>query len=331
MTVGWGIIGIGALADTAIAPAITRQGDSELVAVTSRSLERAERFAGRHHATRAYDDFAAMLADDAVDVVYVATPNGLHAEHTLAALDAGKHVLVDKPMALSIEDGRAMIAAAHAAGLKLGVGFQLRHKEANLAGRDAISEGAIGRPVLFELSVGAGRDLYPYDTWRADGALAGGGTLLNQGTHAIDLAQFLAGSPIVEVSALADSDSIEDVSAAACRLANGALVTIASHQVIGGPPRNWVAVGQDGWLEGRGATGGGAGDRVVLNVKGEEATVLASSSRSAYEAEIDAFARAATGAEEVNGSGQDGLRVIAVSEALYRSARTGRTVEVEQV
>ena len=331
MTVGWGIIGIGVLADVSIAPAITGQGDSELVAVTSRSLERAEQFAQRHQAARAYDDYAALLADEAVDVVYISTPNALHAEHTLAALHAGKHVLVDKPMALSLEDGRAMVAAAHAAGLKLGVGFQMRHKEANLAGRDAIGQGAIGRPVLFELSVGAGRDLYPYHTWRADGALAGGGTLLNQGTHAIDLLQFLAGSPIVEVSALADADAIEDAAAVACRLANGALATIAAHQVMGGPPRNWLAVGSNGWLEGHGATTGAAGDEVVLHDAAGGASTLASSSRSAYDAEIDAFAGAVTGAVEVNGSGQDGLRVIAVSEALYRSTRGRRAIKVEQV
>jgi len=133
------------------------------------------------------------------------------------------------------------------------------------------------------------------------------------------------------VSALTDSSAIEDVFAAACRLANGALATIASNQVIGGTPRNWLSVGQNGWLEGRGATADATGDEVVLHDEGGEAKALASSSRSAYDAEIDAFAKAVTGAAEVNGSGRDGLRVIAVSEALYRSARSKCVVEVEQV
>jgi 1,5-anhydro-D-fructose reductase (1,5-anhydro-D-mannitol-forming) len=331
MTVGWGVIGIGTLADTAIAPAITWQRDSELVAVTSRSGERAERFARRHGALRTHGDLDALLADEAVDVVYIATPNALHAEQALAALHAGKHVLVDKPMALSVADGRAMVDTAEAAGLALGVGFQLRHKATNLAGRDAIADGAIGRPRCFEITVGAGRELYPYDTWRADRALAGGGTLLNQGTHAIDLVQFLAGSPIVEVSALTDADRLEDVFAAACRLAGGALATIASHQALGGTPRNWVAVGQRGWLEGCRATAAASSDEVVLHSEGGEVRALATSSRSAYEAQIDAFARAVIGTAEVNGTGRDGLRVIAVTEALYRSARSRRTVEVEQV
>lgn len=331
MSTGWGIIGIGVLADVSIAPAIARQGDCRLVAVASRSPDRAQRFAGRHGALRAYDDLAALLADDAVDVVYIATPNGLHAEHTLAALAAGKHVLVDKPMALTLDDGRAMVAAARAAGRKLGVGFQMRHKQTNLAARDALVEGAIGRPLSFSLAVGAGKQLYPYDTWRADPRLAGGGTLLNQGTHAVDLLQFLAGDPVVEVTALTDADDLENVSAAACRLAGGALATIASHQVLGGTPRDWLAVGDAGWLEGRGATAPAAGDEVVLHPGDGQPISLASSRRSAYDAQIDAFACAVTGSAEVNGDGEDGLRVLAVSEALYRSARTRQTVPVEQI
>lgn len=323
-------MGIGKLSDIAIAPAIVRQRDSDLVAVCSRDRRRAEEFGQRHGSLRAHDDFDAMVADPAVAVVYVATPNGLHRDHALTAVRAGKHVLVDKPMALTVGEGRAMVEAASSQDVLLGVGFQLRHKATNRAARDAIAEGGIGRPVFFELSLGAGKDRFPFDTWRSDVALAGGGTLLNQGTHVIDLLPFLASSPVVEVTCFADSDRLEDVAVATCRLDNGALATLAANQVLTGTPRDWLAVGRGGWLEGRGALAATAGDEVVLH-NGEGAAVLATTTASAYDEEVDAFTRAVLGTAPVHGDGEDGLRNIAVVEALYRSARDKRRVAVEAV
>ena len=323
--VGWGIIGIGTLSDAAIAPAIARQPDSELVAVCSRSSERAASFAHRHGDPKPYDDYDAMLADDRVGVVYIATPNALHVDHMVQAAAAGKHVLVDKPMALSAEDGRRMVAAAQEHGVRLAVGFQLRHKVTNRVARQVIAAGRIGTPLLYELSIGAGKDHFPYDTWRSDPDLAGGGTVLNQGTHVIDLVQFLADSPILEVACFADAPPAEDVAVISCRLANGALATLSSNQLIGGTPRVWRAVGAEGWLEGRGALGAAPGDQLVVG--GEE--VLASGTTNAYDEEVDAFARAVQGSQPISGTGQDGLRTIAVVDAVYRSAAEGRAVTVD--
>ncbi|MDQ3344417.1 MAG: Gfo/Idh/MocA family oxidoreductase [Actinomycetota bacterium] len=339
MTVGWAIIGIGKLSDVAIAPAIDRQPDSELVAVCSRSLERATSFAQRHGDPLPFTDYDAMLSDDRVDVVYIATPNALHVDHMVAAAAAGKHVLVDKPMALSVDDGQRMIAAAEAHGIEFAVGFQLRHKRTNRAARDAIAQGRIGPPSLYEMSVGAGKDHFPYDTWRSDPRLAGGGTVLNQGTHVIDLVQFLAGSPIVEVTCFTDSSSnsgaaataalgpAEEVAVISCRLANGALASLSSNQVIGGTPRNWLAVASNGWLEGKGALAAPPGDEVVLHTAAA-ADVVATGTTNAYDEEVAAFARAVMGFAPVNGTGDDGLRTIAVADALYRSAAEGRAVAV---
>lgn len=326
MTVGWGIIGIGALSDASIAPAIAKDPDAELVAVCSRSAQRAAAFAGRHGGTP-YDDYDALLADGTVDVVYIATPNALHMQQTVAALRAGKHVLVDKPMALSVEDGRAMAAAADEAGVVLGVGFQLRHKATNIAGREAIAAGRIGRPVLFELSIGAGKDHFPYDTWRADVGLAGGGTLLNQGTHVLDLLQFLSSSAISDVACLVDDQALDDIAVASCRLTSGALATLASSQVLGGTPRTWRAVGEAGWIEGVGGIGGAAGDELVLHTDGGS-QVLQRTDTGAYYDEVAAFTAAAAGRAPVNGTAADGISIIAAVDALYSAAAQRRTVAV---
>lgn len=330
MSLGWGIIGIGKLSDASIAPAITRSAGSQLVAVCSRSRERAQEFSQRHGGPAPYDDYDAMLADAAVSAVYVATPNALHAEHAVAAAAAGKHVLVDKPMALSVEDGQRMIAAAGEHGVQLAVGFQLRHKAANRAARDAIAQGVIGTPTLFTMSIGAGKDHFPYDTWRADPALSGGGTLLNQGTHVIDLVQFLADSPIVEVACFADAPPSEDVAVVSCRLANGALVNLSSSQVVGGTPRTWLGVGTDGWLEGIGALAAAPGDEVVVH-RGTDAKVVGIGTMNAYDEEIVSFAEAVANATPINGTGEDGLRTIAVIDALYQSIAERRAVAVADV
>ena len=320
MAVGWGIIGIGKLSDASIAPAIAADAGSELVALCSRSAERASDFAQRHGGT-AYDDYDAMLADDAVQVVYISTPNALHAQHTLAAVRAGKHVLVDKPMALSREDGVVMTTAAAQAGVSLAVGFQLRHKATNIAAREAIAAEAIGTAVLFELSIGAGKDHFPYDTWRADPAVAGGGTLQNQGTHVVDLLHFLSGERITDVACLADAPPPEDLAVVTCRLAGGALATLASSQVLGGTPRTWRVVGTDGWLEGVGSLGAAPGDRLVLH-RGDDQEVLQTTTTNAYFDEVAAFAAAVSGDVPVNGGGDAGVAVIDVIGAIYRSVNT---------
>src|SRR5690348_12979820 len=202
MSVGWGVIGIGKVADIAIAPAIGTDDQSTLAAVCSRSLDRAKAFAAKHNAAAGYDDYTTMLDDPAVDVVYIATPNGLHAEQALAALKSGKHVLVDKPLALDLGDARAIVDVATDAGVRLGVGFHLRYKATTRAARDAIAAGRLGEMFYAEMACGAGKGLFPYDTWRADAALSGGGTLLHQGVHAVDLVAYLADQPVVEVTCM---------------------------------------------------------------------------------------------------------------------------------
>jgi predicted dehydrogenase len=267
-----------------------------------------------------------------VDVVYIASPNALHAEHTLAAVQAGKHVLVEKPMALSVADGQAMVDAASSAGVTLAVGFHLRHKSTALIAREAVRSGRLGRVFLADISVGAGKGLYPYHTWRADPRLAGGGTLLHQGTHAIDLIAFLTDHAISEVTCqLYVTDADEDVFTATCRLEDGTLATLSSHQLHAGTRPDWVLFGEQGWLACRGGTSPFPGDELTFHVGRDEPSTLATSEVSAYDAEVDAFVGAVEGTAPVNGSGLDGLRAIAACEALYRSARERRTVAVEAV
>ena len=116
MPLGWGIVGIGSHADRFVAQAISRTPDTQLVAVCSRDIGRAQAFAAKHHANRAYDSLDQMLKDPALDVLYIATPNKLHLEQTVAAARAGKHVFCEKPMALTVAECEKMIRVCEDVG-----------------------------------------------------------------------------------------------------------------------------------------------------------------------------------------------------------------------
>ena len=145
MTIGWGIVSTGRHPDTKMAPAINAADGASLAAVMSRDMGRAEAFAQKHGSASAYDDLDALLRDPAVDVVYIASPNALHAEQAVRAAEAGKHVLVEKPMALSVDDAQRMIDACDSAGVRLGVGFHLRAHEGHQRLRTLVADGALGR------------------------------------------------------------------------------------------------------------------------------------------------------------------------------------------
>lgn len=269
-----------------------------------------------------------MLDDPAVDVVYIATPNGLHAEQALAALKSGKHVLVDKPLALDLNDARAIVDAATDAGVRLGVGFHLRYKATTRAARDAISAGRLGELFYAEMACGAGKGLFPLRHRRADAALSGGGTLLHQGVHAVDLVAFLADQPVAEVTCMIDTPGAEDVFVGSCRLADGTLANIASHSRRAGTRPDWTVFGTKGWLDARGGTSPAPDD--TLDLHSDDGTSrLATSTTSAYVTEVAAFSDAVVSGTEPIASGLDGLRAVAVADALYRSAEQRRTVPVE--
>ena len=116
MNIGWGIVGCGDIANKAVAPAINAQPDSRLVAFFSNTPERAEEMRAAHGAARAYSDLGDILADDEIQAIYVSSPVHRHAPETIAAAEAGKHVLCEKPMALDVAEAERMIAACDAAG-----------------------------------------------------------------------------------------------------------------------------------------------------------------------------------------------------------------------
>src|SRR2546421_9300241 len=208
MTLGWAIITTGLHADLKIAPALNATPDAELVAVYSRDQGRAEAFAQKHGAKAAYSDLEALLHDARVAAVFIASPNALHASQTLAVARAGKHVLVEKPMATTLEDAVVMVRACRDAGVKLGVGYHLRQHPGQRAAQRLIAQGVLGSVALAQGQWGfgvRGQDGPPPRTglrqWWDDPDLIGGAsTMMGTGVHVIDLLRFVLGQEVTEVA-----------------------------------------------------------------------------------------------------------------------------------
>ncbi len=174
-----------------------------------------------------------LLAEPSLDVICICTPSGQHAAQAVAAASHGKHVLVEKPMALSLEDADAMIAACSQAGVALGVVLQRRTDPVFRRIRAAIEAGDLGELTLGLLSMPYYRPQAYYEqaAWRGTWALDGGGVLMNQGIHMLDLLIWYMGDP-VEVRAYAATlhrqIEVEDTLAASLRFASGALATVTA-------------------------------------------------------------------------------------------------------
>ena len=158
-------------------------------------VEASARAAAQAYGTRAYPDYDALLADPQVDAVCICTPSHLHAPLALQAVAAGKHVLIEKPVALTLEDCDAVAAAARAAGVQVGVVSQLRYGPAVARVKRALESGALGRITRCDLYMKYFRPQSYYDsgTWRGTQAMDGGGALMNQGIHGVDLVRYLMG------------------------------------------------------------------------------------------------------------------------------------------
>jgi predicted dehydrogenase len=198
--VRWGLIGCGDIANKRVAPALGETQGSALVAVARARAELAAEFAVRHGARRSYADWRALLKDPEIDAVYVATPVRWHVEQTVAAAEAGKHVLCEKPMALDVAECERMIAAARAAGVRLGVAYYRHHYAIVGRLRALIASGEIGRPVLAQVQAFERFDPGPDHprAWLLRGSESGGGPMMDFGCHRLEVLLDLLG-PVSEV------------------------------------------------------------------------------------------------------------------------------------
>jgi len=330
VTRGFGIVGTGVIAAWH-ADAIAMLPQARLVAVTDVAAGAATAFAAAR-GCEAEPDLAALLARRDVEVVCVCVPSGLHAEVGVRAAEAGKHLVVEKPIDVSLDAADRLIEAARAAEVALTVISQHRFDPGLVELKSLLDEGALGRLVLGEASTKWYRTQGYYDSaaWRGTRALDGG-SLMNQGVHYVDLLRWCMG-PVTEVTAVCATQAhrieVEDTSLALVRFGSGAVGTILSTTAaFPGFPQRLEITGtagtvtvQDGAII-RGAPGAAAAaagsDPAALDAAGHAAQIA------------DQLAAIDEGREPAV-SGQSGRDALEIVCAVYESARTGRAVTLSR-
>jgi 1,5-anhydro-D-fructose reductase (1,5-anhydro-D-mannitol-forming) len=195
----WGIVGLGGFVRSQIAPAIQRCEHAVITACATRDFEDARRFAGQFDVPRAYRTVDALADDPDVDAVFVATPNAEHRHAVIAAARAGKHVLCEKPLALSLGDAEAMLEACQQGGVMLRMGLQFRLEEVLRHVRDVVGSGIIGTPLILDIERTSALD--QPGAWRRDRS-KGGSILYDTGVHLLDLVTWILQDSFHKLSAV---------------------------------------------------------------------------------------------------------------------------------
>jgi len=234
----WGLIGAGDIAARRIAPALRDLDNCEFVSVSRSRSDLAEEFAKQFSARKWFADWREQVTDSEIDAVYVATPVYLHAPQTIAAAEAGKHVLCEKPMALSIRECDNMIAACHANNVTLGLAYYRRFYPAVTRTKEIIASGEIGKVSVAQINAFEFFDptLDHPRRWLLEKEKSGGGPMMDFGCHRIEVLLNLFGS-IGQVEGLTSNSAfnreIEDTAAALLRFESGCCATVTiTHAAI---------------------------------------------------------------------------------------------------
>jgi len=346
MTKNFGIIGCGMIAGFH-AKAIDAAG-GKLVACYDMVPQSAERLASQYPGCKPYQGFKEFLADGSIDIVTIGTPSGAHIEPALAAAEAGKHIIVEKPLEITLERCDRIIAACQKSNVKLTTVFHSRFHDSSRKIKAAVDSGRFGRLTLGDAVVKWYRTQEYYDSgaWRGTWELDGGGALMNQAIHTIDLLTWLMG-PVVEITAhtalLAhERIAVEDVATATLKFANGALGTLVGTTAsypgylkrveISGSKGSAVLEEEDiiKWdfavsapedaeireaMTNRHSGGGGAADPSAINFIGH-AKLFAN------------MIAAIDGKENLLVDGYEGRRSVEIILGVYKAAQTGLTVKL---
>ena len=332
MTVRWGFVGASTIAREYVLNAVRARGEGEVVAIMSSDAGRARSFAAAHDITRATTSLDELVSAPDIDAVYVSTTNELHRAQTLAAAAAGKHVLCEKPLALTVGEAREMVAACRSAGVVMGTNHHLRNAGAHRAMREAIRTGRIGRPIAARVMHAV--SLPPHlRGWRIDRAEAGAGVILDITVHDADTLRFVLDDDPVEVTAVSQSagmaaPGIEDGVMGVTRFASGVIAQNHDAFTIGFAGTGFEVHGSAGSLVARDVmTQKPVGTVVLCTESGEEA--LPFDREDLYVRSLSLFHAAVRGEGVPSATGEDGVWSLATALAFVESARSGKAVAVE--
>lgn len=339
---GYGIIGCGVIAPWH-ARAVGNLPNADLIAVCDIELPKADELKEEFGAQYVYEDYNELLARDDIDVISICTPSGHHHEVAIAAAKAGKHVLSEKPIDVTIEHMDAMIEACRDADVKLACIFQRRTSRLWQVVKAAVDEQRFGKLVLGSAYLKYFRSQQYYDSagWRGTWALDGGGALMNQGVHVIDLFRWIMG-PIDTMFAFADHlvrrIEVEDTAVASIRFKNGAFGTLeGTTSITPGLKHRMELHGENGSIRIDGENivswdvPGEDKEEVTKQLSdniGDAASDPTAISGDGHQIQIADLLAAINEDREPMVNGEEARKAVEVILGVYRSAQTGLPVEL---
>lgn len=325
---GVAVCGLGRLSEHQIAPALAKTKHCRLAGIVTGTPAKAEAWKAKYGlpATSVYDyDTMHRMADNPhIDIVYVVTPNALHAQHTIAAAKAGKHVFCEKPLEISVERCQQMIDACKQAGRLLGTAYRCQYDPHHLECIRLVREEVFGKPTI--LQAGFAINVGEPGQWRLQRALAGGGALMDVGIYALQATRYLTGEEPVMVSAqetktdLRRFAEVDESMVWTTKFPSGVMAYCSTSYKAGGI-QNLRVNAERGWFELDPAFfyDGNHGRR-------SDGKEIRFPEIDLFAAEMDDFARCVLEQRPSKVSGEEGMRDVRIMQAIYESARTGRAV-----
>jgi predicted dehydrogenase len=330
----FGIVGFGLHAIKRLMPGFAEARNCKVTALSRRSLDKARRSAAEYNIPLAFDSAETLARSSEVDAVLVTTPNAMHLQDVLIALECGKAVLCEKPMGVDANQCRQMVESARSAKLPLGVAQVFRFEQSTARLRERIASGAIGNPVFArsEFSFPATPE-HPRH-WLNDVTIAGGGPVADIGVHCVDALRYILQDEVLRVGAIGHSDarsgSVEAASAMTLEFSRGTMASVlVSFRADYRTPMEFV--GESGVLRADNALN--VERPITLQyVKGwdiVESEVV--SNAGAYGRQVDAFAAAVEGKTPFPVPGEEGWQNQEILDAAYRSMKSGKVEPVCRV
>ena len=324
--IGYAVIGLGRIAGHFM-PGVRNTTNSQITALVSGHRDKAERIAADYKVPPAsiysYENFDEIAHNPAVDAVYVALPNSMHAEYTMRAAKAGKHVLCEKPMATSVADSEAMIAACKAANVKLMIAYRCHYEPTNLNAIQLIRQGALGQVQAIESAFGFN---IARGEWRLDKKLAGGGPLYDVGIYSLNACRYLTGEEPQQISAYASVidhdgrfDQVEENVSWTMKFPSGIVASCVT-TYGGAMPGYFCVYGAKGWLQvDQAFVYEGLHLRAEYDGKKLDEPNPARDP-SHFQAEAEHFSHCIQNGLEPQSPGEEGLRDMRYIAQIYRSA-----------
>lgn len=326
MVLSWGAYGLGGHMVRRLLPALRAAKGSELVAVGHHKPDVAKSVAKEWGVRNHYASIGELVQNSELDAIVVATPNDLHHEHGLAALNAGKHLLLEKPMTLEARHAAELVDTAKKRGLILGVGFHLRHHPVLCEMSHRIAAGDIGEPLYLQASFGRAHP-WPQGIWWSDTKRSGPQVLMGYGVHVLDLCRWMLKTDFVSTYSTMLWEPVNTFTTIHLDMGTGARCSLMCSTAIKYIPNTIEVMGRNGRLVGAGAvTTTDAGH--LMRSTGAKIEMIDVAPKDPYIAQFEAFAEAADGGKPFHADGTDGLKVVCAQEAIIESAEKGRAVTI---